>query len=360
MHKSSSIIQQGVQMNYLETQFLDNTILDWIKAAAILISVFIVLKVIKKILVSKLSKIVEKTNGNLDDIFLKVVEQTKDLFLIFTGIYAGLQILSIPENCQEISDKVFMVITTLQTGLWLGGFINHITSHREREEADKQEKTAVHAFGLFGKIIIWTIIAMVVIQNISGMKMDALITSLGIGGIAVGLAVQNILKDLFASLSIFLDKPFLVGDYIMVDELGGTVQDIGLKSTRIKTLLGDEVILSNSNLLESRIHNYRKMERRMVVTKIGVATETPHEVLKDLPSLFKQIIGEQENASFDRANLAEFSDYTFDFEIIYHIESADYTLYMNIKEAIYLEIIKRLQEKNVSMPYPTQAVIVNK
>ena len=360
MHKSSSIIQQGVQMNYLETQFLDNTILDWIKAAAIFISVFIVLKVIKKILVSKLSKIMEKTNGNLDDIFLKVVEQTKDLFLIFTGIYAGLQILSIPENCQEISDKVFMVITTLQTGLWLSGFINYMTSHREKEEANKQEKTAVHAFGLIGKIIIWTIIAMVAIQNITGMKMDALITSLGIGGIAVGLAVQNILKDLFASLSIFMDKPFLVGDYIVVDELGGTVQDIGLKSTRIKTLLGDEVILSNSNLLESRIHNYRKMERRMVVTKIGVTTETPHEVLKDLPSLFKEIIDEQENASFDRANLAEFSDYTFDFEIIYHIESADYTLYMNIKEAIYLEIIKRLQEKNVSMPYPTQAVIVNK
>jgi small-conductance mechanosensitive channel len=126
------------------------------------------------------------------------------------------------------------------------------------------------------------------------------------------------------------------------------------------TLLGDEVIFSNSDLLESRIHNYRKMERRLVITKIGVATETPHAVLKELPSLFKKIIEGQENATFDRSNLAEFNDYTFDYEIVYHIESADFTLYMNTKEAIYLEIIKRLQEKNVSMPYPTQAVIVNK
>jgi small-conductance mechanosensitive channel len=347
-------------MDYLEIQFWDNTVLDWIKAAAIFISVFIVLKIVKNILVNKLSKIVEGTKSNFDDIFLKVVEQTKDLFLLLAGIYSGMQILNIPESWQGITNKVFMVITALQTGLWLGGFVNYMTSHREQEEADKQEKTAVHAFGLFGKIIIWSIIAMVAIQNITGMKMDALITSLGIGGIAIGLAVQNILKDLFASLSIFLDKPFLVGDFIVVDDLSGTVQNIGLKSTRIMTLLGDEVIFSNSDLLESRIHNYRKMERRLVITKIGVATETPHAVLKELPSLFKKIIEGQENATFDRSNLAEFNDYTFDYEIVYHIESADFTLYMNTKEAIYLEIIKRLQEKNVSMPYPTQAVIVNK
>ena len=164
----------------------------------------------------------------------------------------------------------------------------------------------------------------------------------------------------YASLSIFLDKPFLVGDYIVVDDIGGTVENIGLKSTRVKTLLGEEVVFSNSNLLDSRIHNFRKLERRLVIINIGISPETPHKFLQELPLLFKEIIDQQEDASFNRANLSEIADYTFNYEIVYHIESDDYALFMKTKEAIYLEIIKRLQEKGINMPYPTQAVLLDK
>lgn len=348
-------------MDILDLQFLDNPILDWVRAALITTGIFILLRLVKSILIRNMSSITKRTKNNIDDILLRVMEQTRNLFILFVGFLIGIKVLSIPESWHNIFNKIFIIISALQVGLWLGGFINHMTSYREKEESiDKKEKTAVHAFGLFGKIIIWTIIALVTVQNVTGMKMDALITSLGIGGIAVGLAIQNILKDIFASLSIFLDKPFLVGDYIVVGETGGTVENIGLKSTRVKTLLGDEVIFSNSNLLESRIHNYRKMERRMVIEKIGVSTDTPHDILKSLPALFKKIVEKQENATYGRANLSGLGAYTFDFELIYHIESADYSLYMDTKEAIYLEIIKQLQERNVGMPYPTQAVIVNK
>lgn len=348
-------------MDFLDYTFFNNSISDWLKTLAIAIVFFAVLHFVKSILLGKFSSVVRKTKNNLDDALLKIIGQTKDVFILFLGILCGIRVLNLPENWLAIINKIFFIAAALQVGAWLVGLINHLTSYQAKgKKEDKREKTTIYAFGLFGKIIIWIIISLVILQNATGMKVDALITSLGIGGIAIGLAVQNILKDIFASLSIFLDKPFLVGDYITVGEIGGTVENIGLKSTRLKTLLGDEVIFSNSDLLESQIHNYRKMERRMVVINIGVASDTPYKTLKSLPALFEEIITKQENASFDRANLSEIGEYTLNFEVVFHIESADFTLYMNTKEAVFLEIIRRLQEKDVVMPYPTRAVILNK
>ncbi len=348
-------------MHFLTIDILGIPTSDWLKFILITIGIFLPIALTKAILVKKLAAAAKRSKNNMDDILLKIIEQTRIPLVFLAGIYGGSQALILPDTWVSTTQKIFFVIAALQVGLWMGGVINHLVTFREKKEAnDKEGQTAVRAFGLFGKIIIWCIVGILTIQNVTGMKMDALVTSLGIGGIAVGLAVQNILKDLFSSLSIFMDKPFLVGDYIVVGDIGGTVQNIGLKSTRIKTLLGEEVIFSNSNILDSQIHNFRKLERRMVVTNIGVSTQTPHDVLQSLPALFENIIRAQGNVTFDRANLAEFGDYTYNFEIVYHIESPDYTLFMNIKEAIYLEIIKQLQEKQVDMPYPTRTVFLNK
>ena len=348
-------------MSVLTTIFLGNTLADWLKALATTIGIFLVFKITKGIMINRLTAVTKRTKNNLDDIFLQVIRETKNLFIILFGIFGGSKFLSIADNWEQIINKIFFVVAALQVGLWLGGFVNHLTSLREGQEAnDNKEQTAIHAFGLFGKILIWSIVSLVTIQNVTGMQMDALITSLGIGGIAVGLALQNILKDIFASLSIFLDKPFLVGDYIVVEDIGGTVINIGLKSTRIRTLLGEEVVFSNSAILESRIHNYRKMERRLVTVNIGVSPDTSITLLETIPAIFKDCVEQQETASFDRANLIEIGDYTLNFELIFHIESADYTLYANTKEAVFLEIIKRFQKKGIIMPYPTQAILLNK
>ena len=346
-------------MQFLTTEFLGNPISDWIKALGTTLGFFLLVKIIKTILVNRMKAIAARTKSNIDNIILEVVSQTQELLIILAGIYTGMHFLSVSDKVLNIIEKIFIVVIALQVGYWLGGFINHLVLFREKKESgNKEEQTAVHAFGLFGKIVIWTVITLVTIQNVSGIKLDVLITSLGVGGIAAGLAVQNILKDLFASLSIFLDKPFLVGDYIVAGNTGGTVENIGLKSTRIRTLQGEEVVFSNSDLLESRLHNYRSMQRRMVVITIGVSPNTPYQILQNLPLLFKEIIEKQEDVTFDRANLSNLGNYTFDFEIIYHIESADFDVYVQRREAIYLEIIQRLQEKNVDMPYPTQTVLL--
>ena len=346
-------------MQLLSVVFAGNPLNAWAKALGTAVGVYILVKVIRTVLVNRLRVIAKRTKRSIDNIILEVIVQTQDLLIILTGIYAGLHFLTIPGKTLNIIDKVFFIVIALQVGYWLGGFINHLVLFREkRESGNKEEQTAVHAFGLFGKIVIWTVVALVTIQNVSGMKMDALITSLGVGGIAAGLAVQNILKDIFASLSIFLDKPFLVGDYVAVGDTGGTIENIGLKSTRLRTLQGEELVFSNSDLLESRIHNYRSMQRRMVDITIGVSPNTPYQTLQSLPALFKEIIEKQPDVTFDRANLSDLGNYTINFEIIYHIESADFDLYVQRREAIFLEIIQRLQEKNVDMPYPTQTVLL--
>lgn len=339
----------------------DNPVNSWLKAAALACGVYIILSLLKSIVLKRLASLAARSENILDDLFIKVFEQTKGQFILVLGLFIGLRTLSFSENITAIIGKVFFVATAVQIGLWLSGVINHLLLSRdEKKKGDKKERTAVHAIGLFAKILIWAIIGLVTLQNISGMELTALVTSLGIGGIAIGLAVQNILKDLFASLSIFLDKPFLVGDYIVVNETGGTVENIGLKSTRIKTLLGEEVVFSNSNLLESRIHNFRKLERRLVIINIGISPETPLKTLQELPALFKEIIQKQNDATFQRANLAEIAEYTFNYEIVYHVESDDYALFMKTKEAIYLEIIRRLQDKSINMPYPTQAILLDR
>lgn len=348
-------------MNFLSMDFLDNPIITWLKAAALAGGVYFLISLIKSVVLKRLAFLAARSENITDDLFIKVVEQTRGQFILILGLFTGTKLLTIPEKWLVLIDKAFFIAMAIQFGLWLSGVINHLISSRNKKSSDdKKEKTAVNAIGLFAKILIWAVVGLVTLQNISGMELTALMTSLGIGGIAIGLAVQNILKDLFASLSIFLDKPFLVGDYIVVDDTGGTVESIGLKSTRLKTLLGEEVVFSNSNLLESRIHNFRKLERRLVVINIGVSPETPHQTLEELPTLFKEIIDQQEGASFKRANLSEIAEYTLNYEIVYHVESDEYAFFMKTKEAIYLEIIKRLQEKGINMPYPTQAVLLNK
>lgn len=347
-------------MEILSYIFLGNTVLDWLIACSIIAGAYILFRILQALLYRKLSVAASQSKNNVDDMLVKVIDQTKELFIIFTGVFIASKILIVPSNWKMIINKIFIVIAALQIGLWLGGLINHLTFNREKQNGENKEQTAMHAFGLFGKILIWTVVSLVTVQNVTGIKMDALITSLGIGGIAIGLAIQNVLKDIFASLSIFLDKPFLVGDYIVIGDTGGTVENIGLKSTRIKTLLGEEVIFSNSNLLENRIHNYRKMERRMVLINISISPETSYEALRELPKLFEEIVKSQKDTTFGRANLSEIADYTLNYEIVYHVESPDYALFTKIKEEIFLTIIKRLQEKGISMPYPTQTIRLNK
>jgi len=196
------------------------------------------------------------------------------------------------------------------------------------------------------------VISLTVLDNL-GVNITTLIASLGIGGIAVALALQNILGDIFSSLSIVLDKPFVIGDFIVVDEAVGTVEYVGLKTTRLRSLGGEQIIFSNSDLLKSRIRNYQHMQTRRIAFTIGVAYETTAEQLAAIPSMIRGIDGRQANTSFDRAHFKEFTASALNFEVVYNVASADYNVYMDIQQAINLALFQRFAVESIKFATPT-------
>jgi small-conductance mechanosensitive channel len=205
------------------------------------------------------------------------------------------------------------------------------------------------------RLVIWSAVVLLTIDNL-GYDVTALVAGLGIGGIAVALALQNVLGDLFASLSIILDKPFVVGDFIIVGDMLGVVEKIGLKTTRVKSLSGEQIVFSNGDLLSSRVRNYKKMQERRVAFKFGVLYSTPVDELEKIPGYVKEIIEGLDQTRFDRAHFQAFGASSLDFEIVYYVLGADYNLYMDIQQTINLGIARKLQERGVGFAFPTRTV----
>ena len=225
------------------------------------------------------------------------------------------------------------------------------------EEDQGEDATTLDSLGLIVKIAIWVILAMIILDNLD-VEIDSLVTSLGIGGIAVALAVQNILGDLFASLSISLDKPFSIGDFIVVDEFSGNVEDIGLKSTRVRSLSGEELVFSNTDLLNSRIRNYKKLQERRITFNVGVVYGTPGEKLVRIPGMIEEIIKAIPDTRFERAHFVNLGDFSLDYAVSYYVLVPEYDTYLNIQQRINLSIYERFAEEGVEFAYPTQTVLV--
>jgi small-conductance mechanosensitive channel len=194
---------------------------------------------------------------------------------------------------------------------------------------------------------------MLVLENL-GVDISALVAGLGIGGIAVALAVQSILGDLLASLSILLDKPFVIGDYLSVDDLGGTVESIGLNSTRLTSLTGEQLVFSNKDLLQSRIRNFGRMEERRVLFRIGVVYGTPPEVVEKIPGMLRSAIESHELTRFERSHFKEFGDSALIFETVYFMTVPDYGTYMDVQQAVNLDMLRRFAAQGIEFAYPTQ------
>lgn len=208
---------------------------------------------------------------------------------------------------------------------------------------------------LLGRVALWSLVLLLILDNL-GLNVSALIASLGIGGIAVALAVQNILGDLFASLSIAIDKPFVIGDFIIVDDLMGTVEHVGLKTSRIRSLGGEQIVFSNNDLLKSRIRNYKRMQERRVVFAIGVTYGTAEKELERIPDIIRQAIEAQPAARFDRTHFKGFGAFSLDFEAVYYVRQADYNVYMDAQQAINLQLVRDFAAKGIDFAFPTQTL----
>jgi small-conductance mechanosensitive channel len=304
---------------------------------------------------------VRKTRTEVDDWVAEVAAQTRRWFWLILALYVGALALTLPENVRGWTRAVAVITLLLQVAIWGNEVIALWFARYEKAHLDKDASrvTTLHAASFIARTILYAIVILLALDNIPGVQVTTLIASLGIGGIAVALAVQNILADLFASLTIALDQPFVIGDFIIVGDYMGTVEHIGLKTTRLRSLSGEQLVFSNTDLLDSRIRNYKRMADRRVAFSIGVTYETPYDKLQAIPAILEEIIGAQPQVRFDRAHFSNYGDSSLNFEIVYYVLDPDYNLFMDIQQAINLALYQRFEQEGIEFAYPTQRLYID-
>ncbi|MBS3818144.1 mechanosensitive ion channel family protein [bacterium] len=323
--------------------------------------VWVIIRLLFSLISRKFRVLAQKTETTLDDLVADLFQKVKFYVLFVVSVYIGSLLLTLPPVVEKVLGEVLVIALLIQGGIWGSVVIEYWINRykKDKMEEDAATVTTFTALGFIGRIALWTVVLLLALDNL-GVEVSALIAGLGIGGVAVALALQNVLGDLFASLSIVLDKPFVIGDFIIVDNYLGTIEHVGLKTTRVRSLSGEQLIFANSDLLKSRIRNYKRMVERRIVFTLGVTYQTPYEKLKKIPQIIKEVLEKQENARLDRAHFKEYGDFSLNYEIVYYVQSPDYYLYMDIQQAVNLEIYRRFQEEGIEFAYPTQTLFLRR
>jgi len=326
-------------------------------SAGIFVATWVVLWTAKKVVIVRLESLSQKTKTDLDDALVSVLNTINPVVLGAASLTFAIRFADVPAIVVTSVSAAFLIALVYQISVGVAQIIDIAVLKAQGKRVDTDKKAAVALLSGTVKVIIWAIGGLLVLSNL-GVDVTSLIAGLGIGGVAIALALQNILSDLFASFSIYFDKPFEVGDFIVVGANSGTVEKIGIKTTRIRALQGEEVIISNAELTKSRVQNFKKLKERRVVVRPGVLYETKHELLKEIPTLLQKAVDTTEKTRFDRANMAEYGGSAIVFELVYFVLSGDYKEYMNLNEKILLAVKEAFDKKGIEFAYPTQTVYV--
>lgn len=343
----------------IDRQYLGNSILWWGVVVALTLVGFVALKLARRLLVRDANRLAEAGASDWFRGVECVVGRSKTWFLLILAVFCGSTFVLSPQS-QEFYAVVMVtkIAVLIQATLWTDAFLLFAIAHytERHRDADAASVTTLSALGFIGRIAIWTAAVLLVVDNM-GFNVNTLVAGLGIGGVAVALAAQNILGDLFASASIVLDKPFVLGDFIVIDQEMGTVEYIGLKTTRLRSISGEQLVFANTDLLKSRIHNYKRMAERRVQFTISVHYDTPYEKVAAISAMLRQLVESQEPVRFDRAHFARYTDTALVFEVAYFVLSASYTVYMDVQQAINLELFRRFAEEQIDFSYSPRAVV---
>lgn len=336
-----------------------NTIEKWLTALVVLSAVWIVMIFLKGIFYRRILAYSRKTDTKLYDVIARLIHKIKFFFPLATALYLSSLSLTLSHTVAALIEKLAISAILAQGGIWATEIITFwLDRKKERKlEDDAATTTTLAALNFIVRIGIWTTVLLLALDNF-GIQITALLAGLGVGGVAVALAAQNVIGDLFASLSIILDKPFIIGDFIVVDNFLGRVEHIGLKTTRIRSLSGEQLIFGNSDLLKSRIRNYKRMQERRIAFSIGVVYQTPYEKLEAIPSMIREIVEGRPQTRFERAHFKAYGNSSLDFEIVYWVQTPDYNLYMDIQQAINLALFRRFGAEGIEFAYPTQTVFL--
>ncbi len=344
-------------MNFLERIFFGNPIRDWLIAAGIIIVAFAAIKIFKGPVLRRLEKWSKKTKNTFDDFVVMAIEKEVVPFLYFAALFGALQYLAFSTHVEHVIQVAMMFVTTFFILRFISSAIQYsVFAFLAKQENSETKQKQARGLLIILKVTIWILGMVFLIDNL-GYNVTTIITGLGIGGIAIALAAQAILGDLFSYFVIFFDRPFEIGDFIIVDDKTiGAIEYIGVKTTRIRAISGEQIICGNKNLTDSRVHNYKRMLKRRVVFSLGVTYQTSPDIMRKIPEMIKDIIVSKENVTFDRCNFSGFGDFSLNFETVYIIDGADYNIYMNLQENIYLEILEKFNNEKIDFAYPTQTL----
>ncbi|HEY4653995.1 MAG TPA: mechanosensitive ion channel family protein [Cyclobacteriaceae bacterium] len=346
--------------DFLDRTYFNNTVRDYLIALGILLVALLVIRIVRGVLISRLRKWAATTDNTLDDLVVNTVSRFGLPVLNFLALYLAINSLNLSAGIYRVLEVATASVIAFFLIRLVATTIRYLLeSYVRRQENGAEKVNQVQGIILIISVVVWGIGLIFLFSNL-GYDVTAIIAGLGVGGIAVALAAQNILGDLFNYFVIFFDKPFEVGDFIIVDEKMGTVEHIGIKTTRVKSLTGEQLVFSNSDLTNSRIHNYKRMSRRRIVFALGVIYQTKPEQVREIPDIIREIIGKCNSASLDRVHLKSFDESSITYETVYYVESPEYNVYMDIQQSINLTIFEEFNKRGIEFAYPTRTLFLNR
>lgn len=338
-----------------------NSLETWLMALIMFTALLLGLMLARFILSNRIEAFFGKTDASIGHFAAELIRKTRLILFMAIALYSCTQPLTLPGWVDGLMSKLPFMAFLFQCALWanmiLAFVINRYVDSRKTEDEQRVSKTMVAPFKFFLSVGIYALLFLLALDNL-GVNITALVAGLGVGGIAVALAVQNIVGDLFAAVSIVIDKPFVIGDFIIVNDYRGVVEHIGLKTTRLRSLGGEELVFGNEDLLKSRISNYQSMKRRRINFSFGVTYETPAAKLEKIAGYVKEIIENEELATFDRAHFARYADFSLDYDVVYYVEAPEFNIYMDVQQAVNLAMYRKFEEEGIDFAYPTRTLYV--
>lgn len=343
----------------LDMSFAGNDVLAWARAALWILGAVAVMKIILPLITSRISTWAAASAARWDDALVQGLRAVRWFLVALVALHFAAGELTLRDRWESNIDHVALVAFFLQLALCTSAFITEwiVNVRRDSLEKDPSTTSALSILSFIARVLVWSFLALVLLDNL-GFDVKTLVAGLGIGGIAIGLALQNILSDLFASLSIVLDKPFQVGDFVAIDDFSGTIENIGLKTTRVRSLTGEVLVFSNGDLTKSRLRNYKTMRERRIAFSFGVTYDATPEQLEQIPGIVKRIVGDQEKARFDRAHFKGFGGSSLDFDVVYWMTVPEFGAYMDVQQGVNLALMREFSTLGVEFAFPTRTLVL--
>ena len=349
---------------FLNQTFWGNTVQSYLIAAGIFIGASLIIFIFRKVVISRLRKWAESTETKLDDLLIRGLQKSIIPVLNILVFYFAVKTLSLHPKVERAVDVISVILITyfiikMITAALRFGLDSYIKSKSTEEEEAQRRIKQMRGITAIVSFFIWVLGFIFLLDNL-GFEITTVIAGLGIGGIAIALAAQAVLGDLFSYFVIFFDRPFEIGDFIVIGEFRGNIEHIGIKTTRVRSLSGEQLVFGNSDLTSSRIQNFKRMDRRRVVFKLGVTYQTPADKIEQAIKIVEQIIIDHPDVTYDRGHFATFGAFSLDLEFVYFVLSNDYNQYMNIQQDVNFRVLREFEKLGVAFSYPTQTLFVNK